>query len=218
MARLASHHAAAHDAARALDGNAALGALHQNNEGHNGDHADQHHEDDQKAHRAPGVGLDLGDQIAYAAGKAGHDARKDQQTHAVADAAVGNLLAQPHNERGAAGQRQNCEEHEADARIQHQSLRVRMAAMPMGLQRAQNHSDVARPLRNLAPAQLAFLLNARQRLIDHRQQLKDDRGRDVGHDAQGEDGHAAQVAPAEQVHQPQRRTALRAEEQLQLWC
>ena len=83
------------------------------------------------------------------------------------------------------------------------------------LHRGQNHGHIAGPLRDLAPPQLAFLLDARQRLIDHGEQLEDDRGRDVGHDAQGEDGHAAQVAAAKQVHQAQGRTALLVEEPLQ---
>ena len=100
--------------------------------------------------------------------------------------------------------------------LQHQALLGENGGDADRLQRAQNHGHVAGPLRDLAPAQLAFLLDARQRLIDHGQKLEDDRGRDVRHDAQGEDGHAAQVAAAEQVHQPQRRSALRVEQQLQL--
>ena len=45
------------------------------------------------------------DQVAHAARQSGHDAGKDQQTHAVADAAIGNLLAQPHDEGGACRKR-----------------------------------------------------------------------------------------------------------------
>ena len=60
---------------------------------------------DQECERAPGVGLDLLHQFHHAAGQTGHDAGKDQQAHAVADAAIGNLFAQPHDERCAGGQR-----------------------------------------------------------------------------------------------------------------
>ena len=88
---------------------------------------------------------------------------------------------------------------------------VRMAAMPIGLQRAQNHGQVARPLRNLAAAQLAFLLDARQRLIHHGQKLKDDGRGNVGHNAQREDRHAAQRAAAEQVHQAKHGAGLLVE-------
>ena len=88
--------------------------------------------------------------------------------------------------------------------------------MPIDCNAAENDSQIAGPLRDLAPAQLAFLLNARQRLIHHGEKLKDDGRGDVGHDAQREDGHAAQRAAAEQVHQPKRRSALLAEQQFQL--
>ena len=84
------------------------------------------------------------------------------------------------------------------------------------LQRGQDHGHVAGPLRDLASSQFAFLLDARQGLIDHRQQLEDDRRRDVRHNAQREDGHAAQVAAAEQIHQAQGGTALHVEHLFEL--
>ena len=91
-----------------------------------------------------------------------------------------------------------------------------MAAMPIDCNARENDRHVARPLRNLAPAQLAFLLDARQRLINHGQKLKDDRRGDVGHNAQRENRHAAQRAAAEEVHQSERGSALLAEQQFQL--
>jgi hypothetical protein len=42
-----------------------------------------------------------------------------------------------------------------------------------------------------------------QRRDDHLQQLQDDRGGDIGHDAQREDGDPAQAAAAEEVEQAQ---------------
>jgi hypothetical protein len=122
MARLAAHHAPAHNAPRALDGNAALRALDEHNEGHHGDHARNQQGDRHDGERAPGVGLDLLVKFRHAARQAGHNAGKDQQAHAVADAAIGNLLAQPHDERRARGQREHRHQAEADARIQHQAL------------------------------------------------------------------------------------------------
>ena len=41
-----------------------------------------------------------------------------------------------------------------------------------GLDHAQQHGDVTRPLRDLAAAQFAFLLQLGQRLIDHSQQAE----------------------------------------------
>ena len=106
--------------------------------------------------------------------------------------------------------------NEACARIQNQSLAGENGGNADGLQCAQKHSQVAGPLRNLAAAQFAFLLDARQRLIHHGQKLKDDRRGDVRHDAQRKDGHAAQRAAAEQIHQAESRPILPVEHQLQL--
>ena len=119
VARLAAHHAAADDAPRALDGNAPLAALDKDDESHHRRHArhQQKHRNDGK--RAPLVGLDLLVQVHHAARQAGDNSGKDQQAHAVADAALGNLLAQPHDEGRAGGQRQHRHQDEADARIEH---------------------------------------------------------------------------------------------------
>jgi hypothetical protein len=55
-------------------------------------------------------GLDLPDSspaagLGEGVGQVGHDAREDDERDAVADAALGDLLAEPHDERGARGQR-----------------------------------------------------------------------------------------------------------------
>ena len=133
---------------------------------------------------------------------------KDQQAHAVANAAVGDLLAQPHDERASGGQREHGHQDEAGAGIHHHALLGENRRDADRLQRGKNDGHVACPLRDLAPAQLAFFLDARQRLINHGEKLKDDGRGDVGHDAQREDRHAAQRSAAEQVHQAERRSAL----------
>jgi hypothetical protein len=76
----------------------------------------------------------------------------------------------------------------------------------------QQHRDIASPLGDLTAAKLAFLLQFRQRLIDDRQQLEDDRRRDVRHDAEGEDRQLAQVTAGEHVHQAHRRARVLVEE------
>ena len=96
--------------------------------------------------------------------------------------------------------------------MKNQPLASENGRNPDRLQCRQNHGHVARPLRDLPAAQLAFLLDTRQRLIHHGQQLEDNRGRDIRHDAQREHRHTAQVSPAKQVHQAQRRSALLVEE------
>src|ERR1700733_7341269 len=57
----------------------------------------------------------------------------------------------------------------------------------------------------LAAAKFAFLLQLRKRLIDDREQLEDDGGRDVRHDAEGKNRELAQVATGEEVNQAERR-------------
>ena len=53
---------------------------------------------------APGAGGGLVVEVHDAARQADYDAGEDEQRHAVADAALGDLLAQPHDESGAGGQ------------------------------------------------------------------------------------------------------------------
>ena len=52
-------------------------------------------------------------EVCDAARQADDDAGEDEQRHAVADAALGDLLAQPHDERGAGGQRDDAQRNEA---------------------------------------------------------------------------------------------------------
>ena len=84
------------------------------------------------------------------------------------------------------------------------------------LHRAQNHGQIARPLGDLLPAHLAFLLQLRQWLIDHGEQLQNDGGRDVRHDAERKNRQAAQVAAAEQVDETEHGAAVLLEKLRQL--
>ena len=61
--------------------------------------------------------------------------------------------------------------------------------------------QVARVLGDLLLADLALLLQPLQRGHDHRQQLQDDRGGDVGHDPQREQGEAREAAAREEVEE-----------------
>ena len=63
---------------------------------------------------------------------------------------------------------------------------------------AQRHGRVARPLLDLLAPGLAFLLELLQRRDDGREELEDDRGRDVRHDAEAEDRALREVAAGEQ--------------------
>ena len=68
------------------------------------------------------------------------------------------------------------------------------------LAEAEHDGGVAGVFVDLLPAALAFLLQLLQRRIDAAEQLEDNRGRDVGHDAQAEDRRLVQLAGAEHGH------------------
>ena len=69
----------------------------------------------------------------------------------------------------------------------------------VGLQRGEDHRAVARVLVDDLAALLALFLQGFERRDDRRHQLHDDRRRDVGHDAEGKDRHAADGAAGEHV-------------------
>ena len=142
------------------------------------------------------------------------DARVDDERHAVADAALGDLLAEPHDQRRARRQREHRHQPEAPARAVDQRQpagNLRRALEPDGnthrLDDAQQDRSVARVLRDLAPAELAFLRDALEVRPHHRQQLQDDRRADVRHDAEREDRHPRQVVAGEHVVEPEHRAA-----------
>ena len=85
---------------------------------------------------------------------AGHnDTGKNQQRHAVADAAFGNLLTQPHDEDTARGQRQHRHQDETDAGIEYEIARLLQAdGDAEGLDRAEHDCQIAGPLRDLFAA------------------------------------------------------------------
>jgi hypothetical protein len=74
----------------------------------------------------------------------------------------------------------------------------------------QRHRQVARVLGDLLLSDLALLLQALQRGHDHRQQLQDDRGRDVGHDPQREQRQPLEAAAREDVEEAEDVRAVEA--------
>ena len=202
---LATHHLAADDALGVLDGDAALGALDEDDEGYDGDHAcDEKNEGDRSKGSPCGV-AELLVEVFNASRETDDDAGEDEKAHAVADAALGDLLAEPHDEGGAGGERDDAEGNEGSARDGDHRLAGAGASQRErdgeGLHDAEEDGDVAGPLGDLAAAEFAFLLQLRERLVDDGEQLEDDRRRDVRHDAEGEDGELAEVAAGEEVDQ-----------------
>src|SRR6185369_836946 len=78
--------------------------------------------------------------------------------------------------------------------------------------RCEQHGAVARVLRQLATARLAFLLDRRELRHDHRHHLNDDRRGDVRHDAEREDRQTLQRAAREHVEDVENRALLLLEE------
>ena len=131
-----------------------------------------------------------------------HDAGEDDQRHAVADTAFGDLLAQPHDECRAGRQAQHRHQDERRMpgfRTKPPSEFCSMLGDTEGLHHGQADGQVAGPLGDLAAAEFAFLLQFLERRDDDGQQLKNDRRRDVRHDAQRKD------------RQPPERTAARTD-------
>ena len=104
------------------------------------------------------------------------------------------------------------QQHETEAGVDHDPLLHGLQALRDAerLQDGEDDRQVAGPLRDLAAAQLAFLLQLFERGHHHRQQLQDDRRRDVRHDAQGEDRQPADVAAREHIEEAEDRALLRS--------
>ena len=66
---------------------------------------------------SPGAVAGLLVEIFDALGQADDDAGEDEQAHTVADTALGDLLAEPHDEGGAGGEGDDAERDEGAARM-----------------------------------------------------------------------------------------------------
>src|SRR5208282_4233523 len=213
VSRLPAHHLASDHTFGILHRNAALASFHKNDERHHRDHQHQQHQDGWGREYSPRRGARLLVQIGHAARQAHHDAGEDQERHAVADAALGNLLAQPHDEGAARGQGEHGHQDESRSGSVHEISRLLQAdGNAEGLHGAQDHGEITRPHRDFLAAHLAFFLQLGERLIHHRQQLQNDRRRNVRHDPQRENGETPQVTAAEQVDKAQHRTSVLFEE------
>src|ERR1044072_1676645 len=142
-------------------------------------------------------------------GEAGDERREDHERDAVADAALGDELAHPHEQHGAGRERDHDQEHVRrvelrDARrpgARREPLEEEDVADRLGEREADG--EIARVLGDARLADLALLLQLLERRHDDRQELQDDRGGDVRHDPEREQRDARQAAAAERVQQLQ---------------
>src|SRR5438309_54975 len=79
----------------------ALSPLHEHDGGHDRHHHEHEEDRGEQAQLAPADHLDGAD---HPAREADDDPGEDEQAHSVADPALGDLLAQPHDEGGAGGE------------------------------------------------------------------------------------------------------------------
>ena len=96
MSRLAAHHAPSNDALGILHWNPPFAAFDQDDKS---DHRHHHYHNRQRLQHRPlmcdeGVGVHAADGTR----QTHDDAGENDQRHTVADTAIGNLLAQPHDE------------------------------------------------------------------------------------------------------------------------
>jgi hypothetical protein len=146
--------------------------------------------------------------------RAGHDPGEDDERDPVADAALRHLLAEPHDEDRPRGQGQHDQELEGQAGRGHDARPAGAAEALQeegdapGLDEADDDRAVAGVLGDLLPPELAFLAQPLEVRPDDLEELEDDRGADVGHDAQGEDRHPGHVPAREHVDEAQDRSRL----------
>ena len=147
--------------------------------------------------------------LPHRAREGGDDLGEDQQRHAVADAVLGDQLAEPHDHGGAGGHRDHHDQEGLGAVVVEQVERAALQQVARagqrhdagGLQQREAQGEVAGVLGDLRLAGLALLLQGLQPRDHDHQQLQDDAGRDVRHDPQREDRQLEQRATGEQVDQ-----------------
>ena len=123
------------------------------------------------------------EQAANGAWQTGGDTGKDNHGNAISQAPFSYLLAQPHQKHRAGNQRRYGHKTKHQPRIHDQPrLCFQCDGDSKRLKKCQEHGRVTRVLRNLSPPRFAFLLERLEGRVNHRHELHDDRGRDIGHD------------------------------------
>ena len=185
-----------HLTARILDMYLAQRPLHEHHKGNHGDHHDNHPKD----HRGRnGARPALAEELRNGGGNFSDNAGKDDQRYTIADAARSDLFAQPHQEHGATDQRHHTSEPEIQPRIMRQIARLDADSNAPSLKHRQKHCAVTGVLVQLLAALIAFFLQLFKLRHHRRQQLHDDRRRDIGHDPQRKNAHPADRTTGEHV-------------------
>ena len=128
-------------------------------------------------------------------GQAGHDTSQDDHGNTVADAALGDLFAEPHQEHRSCHQR-NAGRNEERRPRRNDDARLALQPGSSGyrLEGRERNRSVARVLDNLAASRFALFAELLQRLYEMAGHLHDDRRGDVRHDAEREDAETRERA------------------------
>ena len=201
MSALAAVHLASDNSLGILNGDPALRIVDVNDEDDHRDRADEHQQCEPPLEISGGDVAHGGDEAGR---EAGNDACKQDHGDAVADAEFGDLLTEPHDQRGAGGEGQDDDYRRPDALsvcVEHIVV-LDEHVVCEALKQADRNSGVTGDGSYLLSAFLAALLaQALQRRNRNAQELDDNGGVDVRLDGQSEDGRVRERAAAHNVEQ-----------------
>ena len=191
---LTAVHLAADDALGVLDRDAALGVVDDDDHHDHGESTDQHED-----RGDPGeVVVDrFADKVAEALREAADDAREQDDGDTVSDAEFGDLLTQPHDERGARGKGHHDDDGRPDSgSVGHDdTVAAHKQVVAVALDKADADRGVTGDGSDLLLALFAALFaQPFERRDSDAQELDDDGGVDVGLDAQSKDGSQGERA------------------------
>ena len=152
------------------------------------------------------------DAVLDHSGEPGDDTGEQDDGDTVADAELGDLLTQPHQEGGAGGEGQD--DDDADPQGGQgpgldQAVALDQGVVAEALEQGDGHGGVPGDGGDLLPALFAALLGQPLQSGDgHGQQLDDNGAVDIGLDGQGEDRGHGEGGAAHGVHQAQDGAAL----------
>ena len=191
MRALAPIHLAAHNPLGILHWNPPLAPFYKYDESHN--HHHKHQEDQyQKGAHLPCSHETKG--VTDGTGHACHNACKYDKGNPVSDPTLCDLLAQPHDKCRAGSEGNNGHHPKAPSRISHHGSRtgrghlLQPDADSKALDDTQDNGAVTCVLSDLLPSRLPFLGKPLQVGNHHGQQLQNDGGANIRHNAQGKNG------------------------------
>ena len=204
MGALAAVHLASDNALGVLDGDTALGIIDEHDQNDDRQRSEEHQDGDPPLELAA---HDVGDGGDDRGGEAGDDAGKQDHGDTVADAELGDLLAQPQDQRGTGGEGQDDDDRGPDVAVGlsgEDAVVLDEHVEAEALQQADADGGIAGDGGDLLAALFAlFLAHALKGRDGDAEELNNDARIDVGLDAQCEDGGLGEGAAGHDVQQAQ---------------